>query len=69
MGLYYSVVDPGSVLEMIQTLEAHRSEEEMKAISSLLDELTDYIKRLPNHDKERAELILRARQVRGVVRI
>lgn len=69
MGLYYSVVDPGSVLEMIHMIEAHPAQDELKAISSLLDELTDYIKRSPSHDKERAELILRARQIRGVVGI
>lgn len=69
MSLYASVVDPSSVLEMIHALESHRSVEELEAISSLLDELTDYIKRSPSHDKERAELILRARQVRGVVGI
>jgi len=69
MALYSSVVDPASVLEMVHALETRRSDEELKAISSLLDELTDYIKRSQTHDKERAELILRARQVRGVVGI
>lgn len=67
--LFVSVVDPSSVLEMIHEIERQRTEEEIEAISRLLDELTDYIKRSPSQDKERAELILRARQIRGVVGI
>jgi hypothetical protein len=67
--LYYSVVDPTSVLEMIATLEAFPAADEMEAVSSLLDKLTDYIKRLPDRDKEGADLILWARQLRGVVGI
>ncbi|MDB5825643.1 MAG: hypothetical protein JWR21_4347 [Herminiimonas sp.] len=67
MAMYSSVVDPSSVLEMIHALESFPTAEKVKAISGLLDELTDYIKRSASRDKERAELILRARQVRGDV--
>jgi hypothetical protein len=67
--LYLSVVDPGTVLELIATVEAIPASDKLQALSLLLDQLTDYIKRIESHDKERAELILRARQIRGVVGI
>jgi hypothetical protein len=69
MALDSSVVGRLSVLEMIRALETHRGDEELQAISGLLDELSDYIKRSENRVRKRTELILRARQIRGVVGI
>jgi hypothetical protein len=69
MGLFVSVVDPRSVLEMILVIEDHPAQEDLAAMSRLFDELTDFIKRSADKNKERAEAILRARQIRGVVGI
>ncbi|MDB5853312.1 MAG: hypothetical protein JWR22_1353 [Herminiimonas sp.] len=66
--LYYSVVDPTSVLELIETVEVFPAADEMEAISSLLDQLTDYVKRSPS-SPERDDLVLLSRQIRGVVGI
>jgi hypothetical protein len=66
--LYYSVVDPTSVLELIETVEVFPAADEMEAISSLLDQLTDFVKRSPS-SPERDDLVLLSRQIRGVVGI
>lgn len=63
--LFFSIVDPGSVLALVQIAETAISDEEGKALHQVIAELGDYIRRTapgPEADK----VLLRARQIVGV---
>lgn len=70
-GAYCSIIDPHSVLELIEIAKAHQegiSAEELQALGKLIRDLTGYIK-LATGDKPdsvRDDLLLQARQLLGV---
>jgi hypothetical protein len=43
--LFFSIVDPGSVLELVKIAETAISDEEVKALHQVIAELGDYIRR------------------------
>jgi hypothetical protein len=63
--LFFSVVDPYSVLDLVQIAETRITDEEIQALHDVIAEMADYIRR-STADKEGAELIRRARMIVGV---
>jgi predicted Zn-dependent protease len=64
-GRFFSIVDPGSVLELIELAETSITDEEVQALHTIIAEMGEYIRQSapgPQGD----ELLLRARQIVGV---
>ena len=62
---FFSIVDPGSVLKLVQAAETAISDEEVQALHQVIAELGDYIRRAaPGPDAMR--LLLHAKRIVGV---
>lgn len=64
-GRFFSMVDPGSVLELIEIAETRITDEEVQALHQVINSLCDFVQR-NTADKEGAELGRHARAVVGV---
>jgi hypothetical protein len=64
-GRFFSIVDPRSVLELVQIAETRITDEEVTALHEVVNQLCDYIRRT-TADKEGAELVRHAQAVVGV---
>jgi hypothetical protein len=64
-GRFFSIVDPGSVLELIQIAETHITDEEVQALHHAIGPLSDYIRRA-SPTPEAIELVRHAKAVVGV---
>lgn len=64
-GRFFSIVDPGSVLELIEIAESRITDEEVLALHQVINQLCDYVQR-STADKEGVELVRHARAVVGV---
>lgn len=64
-GRFFSIVDPGSVLELIQIAETRITDEEVAALHQVIGHLCDFIQR-NTADQEVAELVRQAKAVVGV---
>jgi hypothetical protein len=62
---FFSLIDPQSVLELVEIAETRITDEEVQALHQVIAELGDYIRRAAP-GPEAMELLLRARQVVGV---
>ncbi len=62
--LFFSIVDPGSVLELVEIAETAISDEEVKALHQVIAELCECIQRMTS-DPASIELTRRARMVVG----
>ena len=63
--LFFSIVDPQSVLELVQIAETAISDEEVKALHVVIAELGDYIRRAAP-SPEAMNLLLHAKRIVGV---
>lgn len=63
--LFFSIVDPGSVLELVEIAETAISDEEVRALHRAIGQLCDYLQRSTD-DMEGTELVRHARAVVGV---
>jgi len=64
-GRFFSIVDPGSVLDLIHIAETSITNEEVQALHTIIAEMGEYIQQSvpgPQADK----LLLRARQLVGL---
>lgn len=71
---FHARIDPASVLELVHVAKSVLSDEELQELAQLMDEMTLYIKLVPDEKGvaksiDRDELILRARQLRSVIGI
>jgi len=64
-GRFFSIVDPGSVLELIQIAETRITDEEVEALRQAIGQLSDYIRRA-SPTPEAIELVQHAKAVVGV---
>lgn len=64
-GRFFSIIDPGSVLELIAIAETSITDEEVQALHQVISQLCDYVQR-STADKEGAELVRHARAVVAV---
>jgi hypothetical protein len=55
--LFFSVVDPYSVLDLVQIAETRITDEEIQALHDVIAKMCDYIRQRNTDDKEGAELI------------
>jgi hypothetical protein len=74
MGEFYSLANPASVLELVHIAKSVLSDEELQELARLMEDMTFYIKRVPDEKGaaksiDREELILRARLLRSVISI
>jgi hypothetical protein len=74
LSAFYSLVDPTSVLELVHVAKSVLSDEELQELARLMEDMTFYIKRVPDEKDgaksiDREELILRARQLRSLIGI
>ena len=63
--LFFSIVDPGSVLELVEIAETAISDEEVKGLHQVIAELCECIHRM-TADPASIEITRRARMVVGV---
>lgn len=64
-GRFFSIVDPRSVLELVQIAETSISDEEVQALHTIIAEMGEYIRQsAPGQQAD--ELLLRARQLVGL---
>jgi len=66
-GRFFSIVDPGSVLELVEIAETRIANEHVEALHQVIGRLSDYISRMAPRP-EVDELLLRARQLVGLTR-
>jgi hypothetical protein len=71
---FHSVVGPAAVLELVRTARSAVSDEDLQELGRLLEELTAYVKVVPDEtgaarSTSRTELVLRARQLRSLIGI
>lgn len=64
-GRFFSIVDPGSVLELIQIAETRITDEEVAALHKVIGQLSAYIRRA-SPTPEAIELVRHAKAVVGV---
>jgi hypothetical protein len=74
IGEFYSLVNPASVLELMHVAKSALSDEALQELARLMDEMTLYIKLVPDEKGaaksiDRDELILRTRQLRSLIGI
>jgi len=62
--LFFSIVDPYSVLDLVQIAENRVTDEEIQALHDVIAKMSDYIRRNTD-DKEGAELIRLGRMMVG----
>jgi hypothetical protein len=62
---FFSLIDPQSVLELVEIAETRITDEEVQALHQVIAELGDYIRRTAP-GPEADEVLLRARMVVGV---
>jgi hypothetical protein len=62
---FLSIIDPQSVLELVEIAETRITDEEVQALHQVIAELGDYIRRTAP-GPEALELLRRAKQVVGV---
>ena len=63
--LFFSIVDPGSVLELVEIAETRITDEEVQALHRVIADLSAYIRRTaPGPDA--MKLLTRAKQIVGV---
>jgi hypothetical protein len=63
--LFFSIVDPGSVLELVRLVETAISDEEVTALHQVIAELGDYIRRVAP-SPEAMTILLHAKRIVGV---
>jgi hypothetical protein len=63
--LFFSIVDPQSVLELVEIAQTAISDEEVKALHQVIAELGDYIRRSAP-SPEAMNLLLHAKRIVGV---
>jgi hypothetical protein len=64
MAGFFSLIDPQSVLDLIEIAETRITDEEVKALHQVIAELGDYIRRTaPGPDTDK--MLRRARQIEG----
>ena len=63
--LFFSIVDPQSVLELVEIAETAISDEEVQALHQVIAELGDYIRRT-SPGPEAMLLLLNAKRIVGV---
>jgi hypothetical protein len=64
---FFAVIDPQSVLELVEIAETRITEEEVRALHQVIAELSNYIRRAAPTPEARA-LLLRAKQIVGVTK-
>jgi hypothetical protein len=64
---FFSLIDPPSVLELVEIAETGITDEEVQALHQVIGELGDYIRRTAP-GPEALELLRRAKQVVGVTK-
>lgn len=64
-GKFFSIVDPGSVLDLIWIAETRITDEEVLALHQVIGQLSDYIRRA-SPTPEALELVRHAKAVVGV---
>lgn len=64
-GQFFSIVEPRSVLELVQTAETRITDEEVAALHQVIAELGNYIQRTAA-GAEADKVLLRARQLVGL---
>jgi hypothetical protein len=62
---FFSIVDPGSVLELVQIAETRITDEEVEALHKVIGQLSDYLRRA-SPTPEAMELVRHAKAVVGV---
>jgi hypothetical protein len=62
---FHSIVDPQSVLELVEFAEARLTDEEVNSLQQVITELSEFIRRTAP-TPEAMKLLLRARMVVGV---
>jgi hypothetical protein len=62
---FFSLIDPQSVLELVEIAETRITDEEVQALHQVIFELGDYIRRTAP-TPEAMELLRRAKQIVGV---
>lgn len=63
--LFFSIVDPGSLLELVEIAETRITDEEVQALHRVIGQLSDYIRRA-SPTPEAIELVRHAKAVVGV---
>jgi hypothetical protein len=63
--LFFSIVDPGSVLELVKIAETRITDEEVQALHQVITELGNYIRRT-SPTPEAMVLLLHAKQIVGI---
>ena len=64
-GRFFSLVDPGSVLELIEIAENSITDEEVEALHHVIEQLSNYIRRA-SPTPEAIELVRHAKAVAAV---
>ena len=64
-GRFFSIVDPRSVLDLVEIAETRITHEEVQALHQVIDQLSDYIRRT-SLTPEAIKLIRHAKAVVGV---
>jgi hypothetical protein len=64
---FFSIIDPQSVLEMVEIAETRITDEEVQALHQVIADLSDYIRREAPRP-EGMSLLLRARMIVGVTK-
>lgn len=64
-GRFFSIVDPDSVLELVEIAETRITDEEVEALHLVISRLSDYIRRA-SPTPEAIELVRHAKAVVGV---
>jgi len=71
---FHAVVGPTEVLELVRIAKSAVSDEDLQELGRLLEELTAYVKVVPDENGasrsvSRTELVLRTRQLRSLIGI
>jgi hypothetical protein len=65
MAGFLSIIDPQSVLDLVEIAETHITDEEVQALHQMIAELTNYIRRTAP-SPEAMQLLMRAKQIVAV---
>jgi hypothetical protein len=71
LALYHDVVDPATVLELVDVVEAGITPHELETLTRLINRLTDYVETVPDVEGkaahiDREELIRYAKHIYGL---